>query len=105
MKTGGVRTSGLLTVRDGQTMTTDLQAQAGWSPLRLAGTGLGSAPRRHAAGWPAPSTSQPGLGPPADVVVALIPRRSRCGRPGGGSGARDARFPACDTSFAIGKAV
>ena len=63
-ETGGVSTNGLLTVRDGQTMTTDLHAQVGWSRPRLAGIGLGSAPRRYAAGWPVPSTSQPGLAPP-----------------------------------------
>lgn len=31
---GGVSTSGLLTVRDAQTMTTNLYAQVGWSPPR-----------------------------------------------------------------------
>jgi hypothetical protein len=86
MKPKGFSTSTLLTLRDAQTMTTDLHAQVGWPPPRLAGTGLGSAPRGHAAGWPAPSTSQPGLGPRAGVVVAPIPRGSRCGNPGAGQG-------------------
>src|SRR5690348_7659992 len=52
MKPGGVSTSGLLTLRDAQIMTTDLHALVGWSPPRPVGTGLGSAARRHAAGWP-----------------------------------------------------
>lgn len=42
---GGISTSGLLTLRAAQTMTTDLHAQDSWSPSGLAGTGLGSAPR------------------------------------------------------------
>ena len=53
MKHGGVGTSGLLTLRDAQTMTTDRHAQVGWPPSRPTGTGSGAAPRRHAARWPA----------------------------------------------------
>src|SRR6266566_6534722 len=44
MKPGGVSTCGLLIVRDAQTMTTDVQAQVGWSPPRPVGTGLGQRP-------------------------------------------------------------
>src|SRR6478609_7834499 len=53
MKPGGVSTSGLLTLRDAQTMTTDLHAQVGWSPLRLAENWIGFSAWRHAAGCPA----------------------------------------------------
>jgi len=70
-------------------MTTDLHAQAGWSPPGPAGTGLGSAPQRRAAGWPAAAQEPAGPRSPARASsLHAIPRRSRCGIWGGGSGWR-----------------
>jgi hypothetical protein len=104
---GGVSTSGQLTLRDAQAMTPDLHAQVGWPPPRPAGTGLDSAPRRHAARWPAAVQDPAGPRPSARVSSwRALPRRSRCGIPGSGSGSRGGRSPRLVTDHrAVGKAM
>ena len=83
-KPGGGSTSGLLTLRNAQTMTTHLHARAGWSPPRLAGTGLGSAPGAMPQdGQRRPRASRAPV-PRADVAVTLILPGS--GNPGAGQG-------------------
>ena len=106
MKPGGVSTSGLLTLRDAQTMTTDLHAQVGWSPPRLAEIWIGLSARRHAAGCPA-AVQEP-AGPRS-------PARASAWRPSpAAAGAVDrvegrahvaAAPPACERSSAVGTAV
>jgi hypothetical protein len=107
MEPGGISTSGQLTLRDAQAMTPDLHAQVGWPPPRPAGTRLDSAPRRHAARWPAAVQEPAGPRPSARVSSwRALPRRSRCGIPGTGSGSHGGRSPRLVTDHrAVGKAM
>jgi hypothetical protein len=79
--------------------------RVGWSPPRPVGTGLGSAPRRHAAGWPA--AAQEPAEPRSPVRASslhAIPAAGAVYRVEG-LGSRDGRSSACERPSAIGKDV
>ncbi len=78
MKPGGISTSGMLTLRDGQTITTDVRAQVGWAPPRPARNWTGfsalASCRKMASRHPTASRASVTR---ADVLTARHPRRSR----------------------------
>jgi hypothetical protein len=94
MKSGVVSTSGMLTLRDSRTMTTDLRAQVGWS--RSAGAGSGWAPRRRGRRMASRRSRASGPGHLCERAYGAPTGHGRCGRPGAGSGSRGGRSPAGD---------
>jgi hypothetical protein len=103
---GGVSTSALPIPRDARAMTTGLHAQVGWSPRRPVGSGLGSAPRRHAAGWPVAAQEPAGPRSPARAFSwHVTPAAAGVATGLEGQAHATIALPACEGPSAVGKGV